>query len=493
MNKAIENSKLIEGLKEIRIKGDPIFIEIKEGEYIPPNYKKLVGKGPMENYMVHPDIAPALKHVIDAQDPNVLVKAISTLTNATKRLNIGFSFFHGSSLTLASLMANAPKDALMNAPELIKNYKDGMLRDKETGRLKPEVRQWVDEGGLMFGISEDTGRGAYTEIAKNVDKYIGKITGVDYELAQNALKPGSAVQHTLDHVTWTVLHDGLKYLTAEKYLEKARIDHPNVPDAVHRQEISRAVNNIYGGLDWFDVARQSEGVFQKMAMNLYSPEGRRAFQILMFAPDWTLSTVRAFTSALPKNLLKPSTWDISKGYEGITKPLTAGDYARRYQMRYAMYSLVLANGLNLALSGHYIWDNKDPTTIDLGDGRSMAWAKHPSEPLHWLFNFQNTLYNKLGLTPKELVEGGIALKQHTPFGQYAAGTAKRMMPFTLSTILDPKQDLTSAVSGFAGLHIRVKKRQDIHDRWERAKRNVQRKLGVKIVEPQYDEDEEDEE
>ena len=141
-------------------------MEIKPDEYVPPNYKKLVGKGMMENYAVHPDIYPALKHVIDAQDPHVLVKALSTLTSAVKRLKIGMSFFHGSSLTVASALANAPKDVLTNGAELAKNFKDGMLRDKQTGRLRPEVRQWIEEGGLMFGISEDTGAGAvsYTHL-----------------------------------------------------------------------------------------------------------------------------------------------------------------------------------------------------------------------------------------------------------------------------------------------------------------------------------------
>lgn len=490
MNKAIENSNLIKKLKTIEIKGDPIFIPISEDMPAYSNYKKLVGKGVHENYLVHPDIYPSLKHVIDAQDPHMLVRAVSTLTSAIKRLNIGFSFFHGSSLTVASALANAPKDVLTNGAELAKNFKDGMLRDKQTGRLKPEVRQWVEEGGLMFGISEDAGVGAYTQMAKNVDSLIGKLTGTNFEMAEKALKPGSRVQDALDHATWTLLHDGLKYLTAEKYLEKARIDHPEVPDSVHRQEISRAVNNIYGGLDWFDVGRNTWSKFENTAMHMTSPEGRRSMQLLMFAPDWTLSTVKAFTSALPKEILKPATWDIAQGIAGLTKPLTAADYARRYQMRYAMYSLLLANGVNLALSGHYIWDNKDPTTIDLGDGRSMAWAKHPSEPLHWIFNFQKTFYNKLGWSPKEIAEGVEYAKGKQTAKEYYTGMAKRASPFTVTTILDPKADISAAVSGFMGLPIRGKKNQEIQDRLDRAKRNIQRKLGVKIIEPEQSEDEE---
>lgn len=485
MNKAIENQKLINKLKEVTLPGPDkfgIFLDTKKGGIVPSNYVRLE-TGQFAGYAVHPEIYPALKFVMDVKEPGMVVRALLTLNSAIKRLNISTSFFHGSSLGVASLFANAPKDVRYgNVYSLVKEMREGVLKEFHEGGLGDSVDRWLRQDGLGLGVSEDVGKGSIRVIAETADRLLQKYAHVEGDWAQKATRPATWFQEKLDYATWNVLHDGLKLLTAEKYLEKAKIDHPNVSESVLRKEIAQAVNNIYGGLDWYEMARNANNKFaEKLSMNLLSPEGRRGLQMVLFAPDWTISTVRAFTESIPKNILKPMEWDLSKGLSGLQKPLTRGDYARRYQMRFALYYLTLFNGLNMALSGHPIWENEDKTSIDLGDGRTMAMMKHPMEPFHWMSDFDKTLANKLGFVPKSAIKtlGGVeyasplAPKMEDPSAAYRAKSLlKDALPFSMGSLDKGWQE---TLGGFVGLPIRgMTPEQKAESQANRKKRKAER-------------------
>lgn len=63
----------------------------------------------------------------------------------------------------------------------------------------------------------------------------------------------------------------------------------------------------------------------------------------------------------------------------------------------------VANGINYMMTGRQIWENKDPTTVDLGDGRRMTFSKQALEPWHWLTEPNRSALHKLGILPKELI------------------------------------------------------------------------------------------
>ena len=113
----------------------------------------------------------------------------------------------------------------------------------------------------------------------------------------------------------------------------------------------------------------------------------------MFAPDWTLSTTRAFTGAFAEGA----------GLKGLMNPRTLADLHRQYILRSALYYALAGDGINYALSGHHLWDNKnnDWTRIELGDGRTMMFSKHMMEPYHWLTHPGQQALNKLSQPVKE--------------------------------------------------------------------------------------------
>ena len=481
VKKAVRDTNKLNAMKKTRVSGLPVLMEIGGPEKIPPNYKPVKGGGLYENYAVHPDIYDAVKHLIGSNDPGIILKTAATLSGAIKRVAVGFSLFHYGTLNVANFLTNKPMHSIESFVKTRGGLKrESLLKDPTTGRLSEEAKFQIDNG-VTFGIISDSGVGAMDAIAQGADKLLGKVTGKNYNLIYKATQPARMVQKALDHMTWEITHDGLKYLAAQKKLEMARLNHPDIPDAVHMKEIARNINNTFGGLDWFSVAREGNSRFsEKIKMAAYSPTGRMGLQVLMFAPDWTMSTVRAVTHALPERAFAPETWDLSRGLQGLLHPLTDHDYSRQYMMRFALTSLTLANGLNVALSGKYIWENKDPFTIDLGDGTFLSPFKHAAEFYHWITDFDKTFYNKLGWLPKQLTEAAYDIRKDTPLQERLKNLVKgTAIPFTGSSAADPRRTPGESASAFVGMPITGVKSKPMPN-WERMKKNFQRKLGIKI-------------
>ena len=215
-------------------------------------------------------------------------------------------------------------------------------------------------------------------------------------------------------------------------------------EAASRKEITSFVNKSFGGLNWFQEARSVQNEFGKrMAMAAYSPEGRKYLQLLLFAPDWTISTVKAFTAALPKDL-NPLKMHPIEGMRGMATPSTQADYARLYQFKTAITYLTLLNAINLLTADRPIWENKDPTRIEFADGTSMQAMKHAMEPYHWLADPAKTLTNKLGFLPKAAIVATTGLEYPSPYApkmvdpsafNRAKAVASMALPFQASAAI----------------------------------------------------------
>ncbi|NBQ48304.1 MAG: hypothetical protein EBU33_07610, partial [Sphingobacteriia bacterium] len=269
-----------------------------------------------------------------------------------------------------------------------------------------------------------------------------------------------------DKITWDYLHTGGKLYVADKYLERARIDagKKGIPfdEAASRKEITSFVNKAFGGLNWFQEARSVQNEFGKrMAMAAYSPEGRKYLQLLLFAPDWTISTIKAFTAALPKEL-NPLKMHPIEGIRGMATPSTQADYARLYQFKTAITYLTLLNGINLLTADRPIWENKDPTRIEFDDGTSMQAMKHAMEPYHWIADPAKTLTNKLGFLPKAAIVATTGLEYPSPYApkivdpsafNRAKAIASMALPFQVSAAMSAPEGegLKRALYGTGGI------------------------------------------
>jgi len=440
MEKAIENKNLVENLKQIRnVEGETLIKEVDRDNPPPPGWS-MMDSPQFAGYAVHPDLKPALKFVFDA-GPGQIMNALGQLSGAIKRLNVIGSFFHAKSLMEVLSSTQIPiytplKEAIV-LPLVEKGVKAVTGKDIQlsaiskaveqfkNGKLGDDTDKWIREDGLILEMKEDIYRGILTSIGKFSDQLIGKF-GPKTHILEKSLS--TVEKYTLgyfDQYTWNYLHTGGKLMVANAYLEKARRQATELgrpfDESAARKEIARFVNDSFGGLNWFDAATSAQTELGKrMAMAAYSPEGRRALQVLLFAPDWTLSTVRAFTSALPKQL-NPTKWQPIEGIKGMMVPRTKQDYARLYQFKTALTYLTLINGINMITADRPVWENKDPTRVEYPDGTSMQAMKHAMEPYHWLADPLKTLSNKLGFIPKAVIitTGGV---------EYASPTAPKLDP-----------------------------------------------------------------
>ena len=418
------------------------------------NYVKFTGHGSeaLKDYMVHPDLVDALGHLFNEKDPGVALKLLSNVSMLSKTITTMASLFHATSLAWAR--AGATPYGMLK--EIGKGF-SGTRAALETLRhdgLSKEVDAWT-RSGLKFE-TEDVKLSAVSDIAKSADNFITKLaTAEDIKITRKVIEPfDEYVMQSMGNLTWNFMHAAGKFATAQYIFAKIKARNPDMPDHVIRNEVSSFVNNTFGGLDWLKIADEVQNkVLKKLAMAAYSNRGRTWMQIAMFAPDWTISTLRSYSKALPKDLLKPKEWEIKAGAKGLFNPKTSGDLARRYVATTALMWLTFLNGINVATSGHYIWENDDPTRIDLGDGTTMQAAKHSMEGPHWLMHPIKTGFNKMGYVPKTLAALGSPYV-NTPL-DVAKTIAEPFVPFQVSAAIQaPKgEKIKRGVASFVGLPI----------------------------------------
>lgn len=426
MEKAIENRKLIDGIKDLKnVNGESLVKRITENEPKPRSW--VVFDTPQfRGYAIHPDLAPALKFAFDARDTGVFLDAAHSVTQITKRLNVVGSFFHAKSLLEVALNSTNPfhlgKELSLAAwDKVFKTEHAGItkaLNMYRTGGLGDAVDGWL-KSGLVVSMPEDVTKGLMGLTGKVADELIGKYGPKTHILEKSLSMAERASLGVFDKITWDYLHTGLKLSTAMRYMEKAKQsaakNGAHFDEAAQQKEITRFINNSFGGLNWFDVATQSRTELGKrMAMAAYNPNGRKGLQILMFAPDWTISTIRAFTEALPKSI-NPTKWHPIEGAKGLRTPKTQGDYARLYQFKTAVTYLTLLNGINMLVGGRPIWQNKDPTRIEDKEGHSWQAMKHAMEPEQWISSPDKTLAAKLGFLPRITAIGLFGLEYASPY------------------------------------------------------------------------------
>jgi uncharacterized protein YidB (DUF937 family) len=429
MQKAIENKSLVDSLKQVRNPaGHSLIVEVDKNNPMPQGWS-MMNSPQFAGYAVHPDMLPALKFVFDA-GPGDLMKALGAVSQLTKRMNVIGSFFHAKSLMEVISGSQIPiwtpvkEVALGGVDKLLGTKLSGITKALDqfrNGGVGDNVDKWIKEGGLQLEVPEDVSLGVLASTGKFADAMIGKY-GPKTRVLEKSL--ATVEKYTLgmfDKFTWDFLHTGGKIMVADARLEQARRQAAEVgkpfDEVAQRKEIASFVNDSFGGLNWFDAAAQTRTELGKrMAMAAYNPQGRRALQVALFAPDWTISTLRAFTAALPKSL-NPTKWHPVEGAKGMMTPTTKADYARLYQFKTAVTYLTLLNAINLMTAGRNIWGNKDPTRIEWPDGTSMQAMKHAMEPYHWMADPDKTLANKLGFIPKAAVVGLAGTEYASPQAQ----------------------------------------------------------------------------
>ena len=119
----------------------------------------------------------------------------------------------------------------------------------------------------------------------------------------------------------------------------------------------------------------------------------------------------------------------------------------------------MLNAAQYALTGKPIWENKDPTRLEFGDGTSIQLGKHSAEGVHAVKDPVGFALNKLGFLPRAAIDVAYAHAGKGPLMQQgpSAYVAERVLPFTGRALVDPNLTLPQragrALAGAVGAPI----------------------------------------
>ena len=174
----------------------------------------------------------------------------------------------------------------------------------------------------------------------------------------------------IDAVTWDHVYNSGKLFTFQTKRNKLLLDPANkdVPLAIINRRAAEFTNDAYGGLNWRQIYEDTTNpLLKKLTSKAFTPSGRRALQLLLFAPDWTTANIRI----------------INKAFPGFNKDPISRKLYQAYAMRAALIYATFGSALQYMFTGKSLLENKDPTKIDLGNGDTMVFSKQLMEPLHW--------------------------------------------------------------------------------------------------------------
>jgi hypothetical protein len=413
VSKALANKNLISYLKNKRtvvgrtINNNPIslalYYEKKNSHVIPSAYKEyfqefrhpLLGDTPV---MVHQDILKSLNMVFDATTEPQLMGAIFNANLMMKRSAVSFSFFHAGALVESMIFAGVPLKLIgkflkprgkqeilemINNPAItLKNFDHAKFAADQLG-FKDLVK-FAQSARLQISTPEDVGFDRFYANIRGIDRFFKHHFGI------KGIEKVEKVYKWFDRITWDRLFTQAKLYTFLRQLDKI-VEKGDTQAIIYNKSkiAAQFTNDAFGGQDWTAITQKvTNPMMKKLSQTLFAPGSRGYMQLLMFAPDWTISNIRIIAKSLP-------------AFE--SDPMAR----RMYQFYFARAALMygtIGTGLNYMFSGHSQLENKDPTRIDLGDGQVLTFSKQLMEPFHWITDPQNTALKKIGSVPRATIE-----------------------------------------------------------------------------------------
>lgn len=456
MRKAVEDRVLINAVKQTQASdGTPYIAKRNKYKRFPEGYKQ-IDHPQLGDKAVHPELYDSLKIVFESSQPDVVTAGLLGASMAIKRAQVFGSLFHAKSLGEVYVLAMG-SDMLPRPGDLTrpKRIIDEALNKFRTQGLGGEIEGLI-KAGIKFGIPDDIS----TTIIADLGALADSATGV--KIGSKTAEKIDYVDKHMNKATWDYMHTGVKASVALKEVENLIRNNAELhaldpkkyrlktKEEIY-QEVATFTNDIAGGLDWFRIATQAKTELgRSIAMHFASPQGRRLAQIIAFAPDWLMSSMRAGFKSFGES---------DAGFRGLIKPNNAIDLYRRYALRSAAIWVTILNGMQYALTGTPVWDNKDPTRLQFPDGTSLQAAKHSMEVPHAVADPVGFALNKLGYFPSLAADtakyyaGGGHMKQSQDSPVVYA--AKKAAPFTASPLLDHNlsagERVGRSVSGALGM------------------------------------------
>jgi hypothetical protein len=446
---AIHGKIAIDALKKMQDgAGNPLVVSATRapGNYVTNDHPALRG------LKIHPAIAAEMSHIFDVYRPGIVAGSYDALNNAVRRVKLSFSLFHAKNLADVAMgmkgnplanIADVGKSAVgksaahqMIAHPVPGDAIDQMIKGGAVGEFSNKPSGNMDEGRPM--------EATLNAIGDSLDKTIPG--------GKHLVEPIKWLDKATQKLLWKNVWTGLKATAIETKFntlkqnwanEVARNPQAKMPsDDELWSTASSFGNNTFGGLNWRRIANEVKNKYlRQLTMSAFAPAGRRKMGVMMLAPDFTAATMR--------HIIKM--YGEGTGVKGLFTPRTLADLHRQWFIKSALYYMIVGNAINVALSGHYMWDNKDPLMIDMGDGRKMQWSKVLTDPFRIAAHPGQEAVNKLNPLIQEAADQALNVQYLS-----SSGHAPRMegMPAHLAhaaQLFDPIQSSQIGQSGWSSL------------------------------------------
>lgn len=497
INQAIHGRRLMDVLQNAKLPtGDTLVAPMATAPagYVFVDHPQMRGK------LVHPDVAADLRFVFDTTKVGPIVGALDAINSTQKRLGVSLSLFHAAALEHALIGGmNILRSPVVGVKALGQSFAPRLFGESLAVKMirEGEVGDQVDfamKSGLEFSLDRQ-GKAAMVEerpnalysVMESTSKYLdGIVPGAGkYSVGQIA-----KINHMFDQAMWGRFHTTLKLQTFWDKMSELSRNNPRMTREQLGQQAASFTNDLYGGLDWYGVSTEFKTRWgRELASAALGPTGRFGMRMFMFAPDWAISSTRAVFKAFgPRGMAavggavlgeQVSPNDATqRGYGaalgalagyggaralGVSKSGGSGlrgalpaelggkavdmvDLHRQYVLRSALIYTTVVDTLNYQMSGHHLWENKDPTRLDLGDGRTMQVSKHLMESVHLLLDPQKWMMGKGSFLMKESMSqitnkeywtphnapqmGGMDKGEAIPLGARLGHVARQFAPIT---------------------------------------------------------------
>ena len=378
MNHAIYGKTAISLLKKMDIGGQKLLLSDKTApmSYVGNPHPALRG------LRIHPAIAMEMSHLFDVYRPGIVAGIYDSLSNAVRRVKLSYSLFHAK--TLFDITQGVHLNPLKNLKD---SWKAAGGMTESHAAIKNPVRGDIVDQKIRAGLTGQFNTGAVSDV--DIGSALEE-TLKNFGESLDKMLPGASIitdglrllDNKTQKITWDNMWTGLKATAEDSFYQTLRDNNARAAsnDPTHRMPSDAELhtmaasvsNKLFGGLNYRRLANEvSNKYMRQLLMSSTSPAGMRAFRRMMLAPDFTFATTSHILGMFGKS---------DSFFKELLHPTTKAGLHRAWFIKSSLYYLVYGNILNHIFSGHYLWQNKDPFMIDLGDGRKMQWSKAITDP-----------------------------------------------------------------------------------------------------------------
>jgi len=367
----------------------------------------------LRDYYVHPEAKLIFDHIFYTNKDGGIKKFFFGLNYILKRNQVALSLFHATVLGQNYFLTGASYN-----PFKVKKLLHQLRNGDDGGMIDFAIASGLGINGTEDMLAQDdVFYAGMNDLSKAVSKMgAGKLAdklGIPYLGKANAIDGYVAMNKAMDKFMWDTIMTGGKLVAFVDKFGKLRADTANdhLSDIELGRKIAKFLNDAQGGQDWLALALGIENkMLRDLALKVTSPNLRKWMQIILFAPDWTLSNIRvqgkAATQSARAVLNRTGNIFGIEALKNIETDRVSRKLYNSYQIRSIMWYAVVGTALQCMWGEECrpVWENEDPARVDRGNGETMMFFKQFTEYFHWFTNPFGSFLSKMGNYPKWAME-----------------------------------------------------------------------------------------